>query len=312
LRYSSDEAEATAIAAGIGRIDLSKRGKVAILARTRALLDRMLKALTNAQVEATIAQRRDDFRSAQFLWLGSALRLASRPLDRRALDTLTGAFNRWFGSEIWSENIVAAAEISSRSLLGEWASSAMSVPDEKAQILVSMAADLDKKPTSFRSFITKFLELIPQSSADGAEDVDEDRSAWNSLARSINQAIGRAAPIEQFLQELALRSKEPPVGRDAVTLMTIHSAKGKEFDHVYVIGMAEEVLPSFQSIKAGENSAEMEEERRNCFVAITRAREWLCLSYADRYRGWAKRPSRFLSELGLDLPQSPSDQAVLA
>jgi superfamily I DNA/RNA helicase len=66
--------------------------------------------------------------------------------------------------------------------------------------------------------------------------------------------------------------------------MTIHGAKGKEFDHVYVVGLAEDILPSFQSVKAGENSPEMEEERRNCFVAITRAREWLCLSYADRYR----------------------------
>lgn len=96
------------------------------------------------------------------------------------------------------------------------------------------------------------------------------------------------------------------MGPNAVTLMTIHSAKGKEFDHVYVIGLAEDVLPSFQSIKAGENSAEMEEERRNCFVAITRAREWLCLSYADRYRGWAKQPSRFLGEMGLELPLTPS------
>jgi DNA helicase-2/ATP-dependent DNA helicase PcrA len=88
--------------------------------------------------------------------------------------------------------------------------------------------------------------------------------------------------------------------------MTIHSAKGKEFDHVYVVGLAEDVLPSFQSIKAGERSPEMEEERRNCFVAITRAREWLCLSYADVYRGWQKRPSRFLTEMGLQLPAAPS------
>ena len=88
--------------------------------------------------------------------------------------------------------------------------------------------------------------------------------------------------------------------------MTIHSAKGKEFDHVYVVGLAEDVLPSFQSVKAGEQSPEMEEERRNCFVAITRAREWLCLSYADRYRGWTKLPSRFLGEMGLALPHAPA------
>ena len=306
LRYTSEEAEAAAIAAGVAGIDASKRGEVAVLARTRALLERMQQALTDAHVEAAIAQRRDDFRSAQFLWLAAALRLASRPLDRRALDTLTGAFNRWFGSEIWSDNIAAAADISSRSLLGEWASAAASCEGDNAQNFAAMAAELARQPTTFRNFITKFLDSLPRASAEDTTDIEEDRSAWNGLVRSINQAVGRAAPLEQFLQELALRSKEPPVGPNAVTLMTIHSAKGKEFDHVYVIGLAEDVLPSFQSIKAGENSAEMEEERRNCFVAITRAREWLCLSYADRYRGWAKQPSRVLWEMGLELPLTPS------
>ena len=123
----------------------------------------------------------------------------------------------------------------------------------------------------------------------------------------MGKIIGRDAPLEQFLQELAIRSKEAPVDNNAVTLMTIHGAKGKEFDHVYVVGLAEDILPSFHSLKAGENSPEMEEERRNCFVAITHAREWLCLSYADTYRGRGKKPSRFLAEMGLALP----DQAVL-
>ena len=306
LRYTTEEAEAAAIAAGISGVDASKRGEVAVLARTRALLERMQRVLTDADVEAAIAQRRDDFRSAQFLWLGAALRLASRPLDRRALDALTGAFNRWFGSEIWSDDIAAAADISSRSLLTEWANAAAFVEDDSAKALAATAAALGQQPTTFRNFIAKFLESLPQNPGEDTTDIEEDHAAWNSLLRSINQAIGRNAPIEQFLQELALRSKEPPVGPNAVTLMTIHSAKGKEFDHVFVIGLAEDVLPSFQSIKAGENSAEMEEERRNCFVAITRAREWLCLSYADRYRGWAKQPSRFLTEMGLALPDTPS------
>lgn len=48
---------------------------------------------------------------------------------------------------------------------------------------------------------------------------------------------------------------------NAVTLMTIHSAKGKEFDHVYMIGRAEDILPIFQSVKAREQNAEMEDER---------------------------------------------------
>ena len=81
--------------------------------------------------------------------------------------------------------------------------------------------------------------------------------------------------------------------------MTIHAAKGREFDFVYVIGLAQDIMPSFQSKKKGDQSPEMEEERRNCFVAITRTRECLVLSRAESYRGWSKEPSRFLNEMQL-------------
>lgn len=305
LRFSSEDTEAAGIAAAISGIDSAKRGEVAILARTRALLERMQKALSCEAVPAAIAQRRDDFRSPQFLWLSAVLRLAARPLDRRGLDALTGAFNRWFGTDIWSDDVAAAADISSRSLLSEWSTAAAAVADDRVKALAGIAMGLSDQPSTFRTAITNALTHFPQDNEENISDLAEDRAAWNSLVRSIGQAIGRNAPLDQFLQELALRSKEPPVGGNTVTLMTIHSAKGKEFDHVYVIGLAEDVLPSFQSVKAGEQSPEMEEERRNCFVAITRARERLCLSYADRYRGYLKSPSRFLEEMGLELPATP-------
>lgn len=92
-----------------------------------------------------------------------------------------------------------------------------------------------------------------------------------------------------------MRTKEagPPSG--APSLMTIHRAKGREFDTVYLIGLAEEILPSWRSIKS---EAGIEEERRECFVAITRVRQRLILSRARSYRGWRKEPSRFLREMG--------------
>src|SRR5690606_28337313 len=127
-----------------------------------------------------------------------------------------------------------------------------------------------REPSQFRSFIAAAIARFPVDD-DSTSDLAEDMAAWKDLSRSIAQSIGRDAPLEQFLQELALRSKEPPITSETVTLMTIHGAKGKEFDHVYVCGLAEGVLPSFQAVKEGEASAEMEEERRNCFVAITRA-----------------------------------------
>jgi len=130
-------------------------------------------------------------------------------------------------------------------------------------------------------------------------DLAEDMSAWRELSRDIASHIGKNAPLDQFLQELQLRSKEPNPKPDTVTLMTIHGAKGREFECVYVIGLAEDVMPSFQSRQKGDRSPEMEEERRNCFVAITRTKECLVLSRADSYRGWPKRPSRFLVEMKL-------------
>jgi DNA helicase-2/ATP-dependent DNA helicase PcrA len=117
--------------------------------------------------------------------------------------------------------------------------------------------------------------------------------------REIMQAFGGSITLEAFLQELQMHSKEAAPKPNTVVLMTIHSAKGKEFDHVYLIGLVEDELPSFQSKQKGDNSPEMEEERRNCFVAITRTIKTLTLSYAERYRGWSKEPSRFLVERGL-------------
>jgi DNA helicase-2/ATP-dependent DNA helicase PcrA len=72
-----------------------------------------------------------------------------------------------------------------------------------------------------------------------------------------------------------------------------------EFDRVWVIGLAETILPSWQSLQGKAKPAELEEERRNCFVAITRTRQTLVLTRSENYSGWKKEPSRFLAEMGL-------------
>lgn len=81
--------------------------------------------------------------------------------------------------------------------------------------------------------------------------------------------------------------------------MTVHGSKGLEFEHVYLIGMAEDILPSFQARRRGDNSREMEEERRNCFVALTRVKTSLTMTLAKRYGSWNRKASRFLAEMGL-------------
>jgi DNA helicase-2/ATP-dependent DNA helicase PcrA len=98
-----------------------------------------------------------------------------------------------------------------------------------------------------------------------------------------------------------LQSKTSIRSPDSVSCLTVHGAKGLEFKHVFLIGMADAIFPSYQAVKKGHKSSEIEEERRNCFVAITRVEETLNVSYAENYNGFSKRPSRFIEEMGLPL-----------
>ena len=79
----------------------------------------------------------------------------------------------------------------------------------------------------------------------------------------------------------------------------MHRSKGLQFKHVYLIGMTQEVFPSYLALKGGQRSKEVQEERRSCFVAITRARETLTLTRARQYYGYGKRASQFLGEMGV-------------
>ena len=122
---------------------------------------------------------------------------------------------------------------------------------------------------------------------------------------------GEDATLAGFLEEVALISDLDSYDQDAdsVTMMTIHSAKGLEFPYVFVVGMEDGVLPGDM---ARYNEEDMEEERRLCYVAITRAKKELYLS-SSRSRlifGQTRRnpPSTFLSEIDPDLldeTQSP-------
>ncbi|WP_433312752.1 ATP-dependent DNA helicase UvrD2 [Micromonospora sp. CA-269861] len=114
--------------------------------------------------------------------------------------------------------------------------------------------------------------------------------------------IGEAASVERpvtltdFTEELARRAAQQHVPTvDGVTLASLHSAKGLEWDAVFLIGLAEGTLPTTYA----KTVEQVEEERRLLYVGITRAREWLWLSYAAARSpgGRARRPSRFLPQL---------------
>jgi len=303
--FESDEKEASGIAQEIAERGRFVWGLTAVLARTKALLERMHSALQEHEVPSVIAQRRDEFLSAQFRWLVAVLRQLTRPLDRHNLAVLIEAFNRLAGITVSVQQVVTEAEATGRSYFAIWLETVGTheLTPSVVDLLMRLSPavnDLSLAKTAIDGILAEIAKELEGPDADS--DLQEDMAAWREISRDIASHLGKNVPLDQFLQELQLRSKEPTPKPDTVTLMTIHSAKGREFDFVYVIGLAEDILPSFQSKKKGDPSPEMEEERRNCFVAITRTKECLVLSLGKSYRGWAKEPSRFLVEMGLVSP----------
>ncbi|MFG1841980.1 ATP-dependent DNA helicase UvrD2 [Micromonospora sp. NPDC049175] len=139
------------------------------------------------------------------------------------------------------------------------------------------------------------------------------RERWEALSALVQLAeeyaatpevvpIGEAASVERpvtlsdFTEELARRAAQQHVPTvDGVTLASLHSAKGLEWDAVFLVGLAEGTLPTTYA----KSVEQVEEERRLLYVGITRARQWLWLSYAAARSpgGRARRPSRFLPQL---------------
>lgn len=125
--------------------------------------------------------------------------------------------------------------------------------------------------------------------------------------RSITENFGKetgSANLEEFLEEISLVADitEHKEEDDLVTLMTIHAAKGLEFKVVFIIGVEEGILPHTNSLY---NKNELEEERRLCYVAITRAKEKLYITNSKRRMIYgelqANLPSRFIDEINKNL-----------
>ena len=294
--FCTDQDEIHGIAEEISQYDAGERSETVVLARNRKLLTAVYETLRDRCVPAEITQRRDDFVTPQFRWLVSCLDQIVRPMDRRNMELLVEAFNSFTGVRVEWGTLVSRSEAEGVAFLDAWVeavrTAAIRGPSrELADVIVSVTTGGFKS----RAGLEPILACFQQNVSD--DDLQEDLSAWRRIATEIRDTQRDATP-DQFVDELHLRSKEPVPLRDAVSLMTIHAAKGREFDTVYLIGLAEEVLPSFHSLQRGEESSEIEEERRQCFVAITRAKRRLILSYARQYRGWPRAPSRFLNEMG--------------
>lgn len=300
--FGADSDEANGVADEIAGIAAMERGQVAVLGRTRAVLQPVLDALKARGVTASIPVRRDRFISPQFTWLQSCLDLSLRPSDRQAFTELAAAANRIAGLQLDAALMLAEAASTGTSYLEHWALAAGATQNEIAESLSEIALLLIRSRSSWQQIVTEaiaYLMTTAETPEGLVSDAGEDKAAWEAAHSAIRAEKGAAPDLNELLQGMKLRPKEPPPDPTGVRLLTIHAAKGLEFDHVWLIGMAESILPSWQSLKHNASTAEIEEERRNCFVAITRTKKQLVLSRAETYRGFRKAPSRFLAEMGL-------------
>lgn len=142
------------------------------------------------------------------------------------------------------------------------------------------------------------------------DDPKEKQSRWAGVEQVIN-ALGiyekekKKPDMTDFLDRLMLGDqdandeKEKQLKKNAIVLMTLHSAKGLEFPEVFMVGLEEGILPHHRSLE--EDGEGVEEERRLCYVGVTRAEERLTLSLSLSRMKWGKprdtQPSRFLYEL---------------
>lgn len=146
---------------------------------------------------------------------------------------------------------------------------------------------------------TNYIEYLSGKKSEAPdESVNENVGELLSDAQDKDALLGEGGGLQQFLEEISLASDTDNItDENRVTLMTLHSAKGLEFDNVYVVAVEQDVLPHMRS---KSDPAQLEEERRLFFVGITRAKRNLQISNASS-RGFGNSrmgcPSQFLMEL---------------
>ena len=174
--------------------------------------------------------------------------------------------------------------------------------------LVEGLSDLLKEGMSLPDFYDELLIRTGYVDMLTAKDTEENKTRLENvreLKSSIQTYVENAEEptLAGFLEEIALYTdiEQYNAGDDAVVMMTMHSAKGLEFPHVFLVGFEDGLFPGMRAIGDEE---EMEEERRLCYVAITRAKQSLTISHARQRmiygRTSAALPSRFLKEIPED------------
>ncbi|MFM2141309.1 MAG: hypothetical protein RLZZ25_1574, partial [Gemmatimonadota bacterium] len=292
-----DEAEAVVAACQQWQRARGPWRECAILYRTNAQSRAMEEALRTAAIPYRLVGAVRFYDRREIKDLVAWLRLVANPADDEAFRRAITAPKRGVG-ETTLELLAAEARTNGRSLL-EQSRRIASMPGVRPATrgaLTQMVAIVDRvRALAADAGVDRLLLEVIQATAfdealraegpEGLERLDNVRELVTSAAETVIEDGGEVGlrPLDHFLQRATLVTGLDQLGpdADAVTMMTVHTAKGLEFPMVCVAGMEEGLFPLFRTI---EDPEALEEERRLLYVAITRAGDRLQLSWAHQRR----------------------------
>ncbi len=294
-----------------------KNGDFAVLYRTNSQSRAIEDALRKRDIPYRIYGGLSFYQRKEIKDVLAYLRLVINPKDEEALMRVINYPTRGIGQTTLDKLVVAAKEtgMSVFELLS---------PEKRSSLKINASTSnrLEDFATMIKSFqilaesadaftltehVIKKSGLVLEMKKDGTpegiarlENMEELLNGIQDFVEGQREIDGATGSIAEFLEDVALATDlDKEVGDDdRVALMTIHLAKGLEFPYVFIVGMEEDLFPSAMSMNT---RAELEEERRLFYVALTRAEKQAVLTYTiNRYR-WGKlidaEPSRFIEEI---------------
>ena len=288
-------------------------GDLAVFYRTNAQSRALEEALVRRAIPYKVVGGTKFYERREVKDLLAYLKAVANPSDEVSLKRIVNVPKRGVGdtsiarldAHAASRNMTFADALADAEAVGVGGRALTGIRD-----LLSLLDDLRARvavDADGRSGPAGLLELVLERTSYKV-DLEEERTIeaigrLENIAELVGVASGHET-LESFLEEVSLvaDADEADLEESKATLMTLHTAKGLEFPAVFIIGMEEGVFPHMRSL--GE-PAEMEEERRLCYVGITRARERLYLTHAWCRSLWGSTqynpPSRFLKEIPEEL-----------
>ncbi len=315
IKANSDNEEGKLVATSIFEEKQNhkvRNSEIAVLYRTNSQSRAIEEALRRANLKYKIIGGLSFYQRKEIKDILSYLRFVVNQNDEQALRRIINLPKRGIGPGSIDKIVVAASE-NNVSLWHVVSHIFQFIPNRVATMIDQFATMIksfliivqQKDAYEAASYIAKqsglLRELYEDKTIEGLSRYENVQELLNAIKEFVDNEENKDKSLGAFLQEVALITsvdEDKDDEGDKITLMTIHMAKGLEFKNIYLVGMEEDLFPSQMMLSS---RADLEEERRLFYVAITRAQRKLFLCYATtRYRfGRLKscEPSRFLEEV---------------